>query len=303
MSQPHGDPLDKLVVAVARRQHRNITRKQLLGFGLTDDAIARRVRQGWLHRVHQGVYAVGTPPLTPIERASAAVLACGRLAVLSHHAAAALWGFVKYWPQIFDVTAPVDRRPPGIRTHRSTALTRADRRHHMGIWVTSPARTVLDFAPELSEQKLVRLLNDARLSHFLKPNALIETLLRFPRHPGAPDLWPLLMGADEGPTRSGFEDMFPTFCESFGLPQPLINAPVAGYEADAYFKQEGVVVELDSYEFHSDRATWESDRERDAHRLDSGLLTVRLTWDRVIYTPVKEARRLGRILERRRNGG
>ena len=53
-----------------------------------------RVRNGRLHPLHRGVYAVGHPNLPLEGRFLAAVKACGPGAVLSHYSAAALWGFV-----------------------------------------------------------------------------------------------------------------------------------------------------------------------------------------------------------------
>ena len=63
------------VWALARRQHGAISHEQLLGAGLTKDAIKHRVAMGRLHRVHRGVYAAGTPDLTRRGRWMAAVLA------------------------------------------------------------------------------------------------------------------------------------------------------------------------------------------------------------------------------------
>jgi hypothetical protein len=46
------------VAALAARQHGLVMRPQLLRLGIDDDGIRRRAREGTLHRVHQGVYAV-----------------------------------------------------------------------------------------------------------------------------------------------------------------------------------------------------------------------------------------------------
>jgi hypothetical protein len=52
------------VVRLAERQHGVVTRGQLLELGVSDFAIWRRVKDGRLHRVHQGVYAVGYRKVT-----------------------------------------------------------------------------------------------------------------------------------------------------------------------------------------------------------------------------------------------
>src|SRR5436309_2074403 len=130
------DTLDNAIAAIARRQYGYITRAQLLALGLGDKAISYRLARGWLIPVYAGVYAVGHAPVAPVARSAAAVLACGPNAVLSHGSAASLWGFFKRWAMPFHVTAPSDHRRQGICVHRSRALTRADRRTHLGIRVT-----------------------------------------------------------------------------------------------------------------------------------------------------------------------
>jgi very-short-patch-repair endonuclease len=76
-----------------------------------------------------------------------------------------------------------------------------------------------------------------------------------------------------------------------------MNVIVAGYEVDALFPEEKVIVELDSWEFHRDRSSFESDRDRDADTLAAGHVTVRMTWAQM---SAREAKRLHRILEQRR---
>jgi hypothetical protein len=302
MSGSVGDnsDIDREIAKVAARRHGNITRAQLIALGLNDDGIRWRVQRGRLFRVLHGVYSVGRRPVTPHERAAAAVLACGPRAVLSHSSAMALWGFSKNWQWPAEVTVAIDRRPRGVRTHLSTCLRTRDVTTHFGIRVTSPARTLLDSAPRMTDPALTRAVNDARLSKYLRMPALIDVVERFPRHPGAARLAPMVgVGA---PTRSPLEDKFLPFCKRFGLPTPMINTTVNGYEADAYFEAERVIVELDGYDFHSDRHTFESDRERDAHELTYGIVTVRVTEERIDGAPEREARRLHAILRARREG-
>lgn len=282
-------------MAAAGRQQRNITYEQLRRLGLGPDAIAYRARNGFLHRVHHNVYSVGGPPRAPIEKASAAVLACGAGAALSHGSAMALWGFWKRWPATFEVTTRGDRRPRGITVHRSRTLERRDVTTHFGIRATSPARTLSDCAPPLADATLARTVNNALLSPYLTRSQLAEFLTRHPNR----RLQPFVETTD-GPTRSQFEDAFLAFCERHGLPRPKVNTIVAGREADAYFEAERLIVELDGWDFHSSRLSFEDDRARDANALASGIATLRITWERMTETPAQEAHRLKKILEARR---
>ena len=80
------------IAVVAARQHGIVTVRQLAAAGIGRSAVSHRVREGRLVRRHRGVYQVG-PLLAPLGAEMAAVLACGPRAALSHHSAAAIWGF------------------------------------------------------------------------------------------------------------------------------------------------------------------------------------------------------------------
>jgi len=284
------------IIALAGRQQRNVTRAQLLALGLSSDAIQYRVRRGWLHREHEGVYSVGTPASTPLEHAAAAVLACGDGAALGHHSSLALWGLAKRWPRPQHVTTRSRIRRPGIHTHQAT-LARKDVRTHLGIRTTSLARTLLDCAPSLTKPALTRAVNDALRSPHLSHDQLADVCARNPRHPGTKLLKPFVADPT-GPTRSELEDAFLEFCENHHLPRPKVNTIVCGYEVDALFPDQRVIVELDSWDFHRRRDSFERDRNRDADLLAAGYVTVRITWERLHTDPRREASRLKRIFSR-----
>ena len=290
--------LAKEIARIAGKQHGSITREQLQRLGLDDAAIHRRARAGLLYRVHRGVYSVGRPPVAPLEKAAAAVLACGPRSALSHGSAMTLWGFWKRWDDPFDVTIAGDRRPKGINTYRSTTLLRRDVVLCDGIRVTSAARTLLDMAPRLPPKSLTRFINDGRLQESLTLDVLADVTARNQNHPGAPLLRPHATNR-QNPTRSGGEDDFQTFCERYGLPTPLTNTKVFGFEVDAYFPEEQLVVELDGWPYHRSRQSFEDDRERDATLLMHRIPTVRITYKRLKQDPDREAARLHSILEDR----
>ena len=291
--------IDREIGQIASQQSGNITRSQLVRLGLDDDAIRYRVRTGRLYRVFRGVYSVGRPPSTPLEKAAAAVLACGERAALSHGSAMTLWGFWRRWDEPFDVSIVGNRRPKGIRTHRRTGLLRRDILVEQGIRVASPALALLDMAPTIPAKSLTRFINDGRRRGLLTLAAIADVVARFPLHPGAPLVRPHA-GTTQNPTRSGFEDDFLPFCKRFGLPIPAVNMTIAGFEVDAYFAAERLIVELDGWDFHNDRQAFEDDRERDAVMLTLGIVTVRITRRRLRQQPQREAERLLQILEDRR---
>ncbi len=278
--------LARKISQLAGRQWGHVTRAQLLELGVGRSSIDRRVGRGELIRVHAGVYAVGHPRPEARAKAAAAVLACGPGAVLSHESAAPLWGFRSLWPARPEVIVPGDRRPPGVRTHRTSTLRRRDVRRHHGIRVTSPARTLNDIARRLTPAELTRAVNDARLEAGLRGSEL--------------EGWPQLRAlTDEAPTRSVFEDAFLVFCQRFALPTPQINVRVAGYEVDVLFAEQKLIIELDGYRYHQGPGSFERDRERDAATLAAGYETIRLTWKRLLQAPEREAARLLSILGKR----
>jgi hypothetical protein len=292
------DRLEVKIAQIASRRHGNITRPQLLELGLAPTSITRWCRIGRLFRVYPGVYAVGRPPTTPLERAAAAVLACGDRAALGFGSALTLYGFWKRWDQPLEVTVAGDRRPKGIRTHRMTGLLRRDIDVERGIRVTSPALTLLHCAPRMPAKSLTRAVNDWRRADLVTPAALGDVVYRFPVHPGAPLLRPHADN-DQNPTRSHFEDDFVPFCKRHNLPTPQLNLSLHGHEVDAYFEDAKLIVECDGWAFHNDRQAFEDDRERDAKMLEHGVATVRLTKRRLKRQPAREAARLRSIIDDR----
>lgn len=294
------DAFDKAIALIAGPQWGYITRAQLLAAGLTASDIKYRVALGRLIPVHAGVYAVGHVNRTPVARACAAVLACGDRAALSCGSAATLWEFYRYWDEPFEVTvAGSCRRRPGIRIHRSRMLLRRDVTIQLGMRVTSPARTALDIAPSLTDKRLTRVINDGLRGPHLHLDDLADVLGRNPIHPGTRRLRRFVEDP-RAPTNSPLEDDFVAFARRYGLPEPVTNTYLFGYEIDVLYPEERVIVEVDSYGFHSDRDSFERDRERDVVMLAADYLTVRITDKRMKESPQSEARRLLEILQARR---
>jgi hypothetical protein len=277
------------------RQYGHVTRAQLVELGVPPRTVTHWVTNRRLVRIHAGVYAVGHQQPGALARAMAAVLACDPGAVLSHDSAAALWG-VRAWPRTPEVTCALERRRPGIATHRTQTLTTKDVRRRHNIRVTSPARTILDIQARLTDAQLVRAVNDLRIVKHLRRSELERLLAASPRAKA-------LIDPHEAPTRSPKEDEFLAFCEQYGLPRPKTNVKLHGHEVDALFAAEKVIVEIDGWTFHNSHKSFESDRDRDADLAQYGYLTVRLTSARMHHSPAHEAARLHTTLASRRRQG
>jgi len=269
----------KRIAALAARRHGVVTTADLVAAGVGRGAIARRVADGRLRPLHRGVFLVG-PLKDAWTDAMAAVLACGPGAAVSHHAAAAIWGFRPSWHGPIDVTTTRQLRPRrGIRLHR-TRRHEATRRY--GVPVTTPRRTLVDLAVHLDDRTLARAIEEARLLRLTTPADLASLNARSSGRRGAKRLAATLAAANEPRlTRSEAERRFLDIVRAARLPAPETNVRVAGYEVDFLWREQRLVVEVDGFAYHSSRAAFERDRRKDADLQAAGLRVIRVTYRQI----------------------
>jgi very-short-patch-repair endonuclease/predicted transcriptional regulator of viral defense system len=280
---------DTQIKVLAARQHGVVSRWQLLRAGISRHWIDLHLKRGWLEPVHRGVYQVG-PVSAPHQREMAALLACGAGAVLSHQTAAALWELLPPFGPKVPVTVSTRRnlrgRSSGIHVYRVRSLG-ADEVSSLGnLHLTSPSRTLLDLAGSLSARELERAMSRADRQRLLDRKELELLLSRYPRRPGRTSLLTLLASPD-GPvlTRSEAEERFIALIRKGGLRPPEMNVMVKGFEVDAFWRAERLVVEVDGFAFHSARAAFERDRQRDGVLMAAGLRVIRITWCQLTLAP------------------
>ena len=277
----------------AARQHGVVTARQLAAAGLTADAVRYRVKRGRLTRLHRGVYLAALPAQFTAEMA--AVLACGAAAVLSHHAAAGVWGIRPLHPGPIDVTLARGqaRKRRGIRVHRAADLARTS---HYGIPITTPARTLLDIAAEVTPGDLARAVEQAQVLRLVTFDALAHA----PNgHRGGGALSQALAdGHPASMTRSEAEARLLALIRAAGLPAPRTNTRVGGYEVDFLWPQQRLIVEVDGFAFHSTRRAFERDRLKDAVLQAAGHRVMRVTWRQIAGTAEAVIARLAAALAR-----
>jgi hypothetical protein len=288
--------VEVVIQRLATSQHGVVTRAQLLDAGLTRHEIQHRLRLGALLCVHRGVYRVGHRAPSLEADYLAAVLACGREATLSGVTAAHLFGLVKGRPPALEVTAPRERRVPGVRVRRAHIAER-DRALHRGIPVTSVLRTLIDLAADLPVDALARACHEAGVRYRTTPAQLDAALARRPRNlPGAAKLKQIVEG-DARVTLSVLERRFLKLLGEHGLPLPMTNRPAGAYHVDCRWPNRRLTVELDSYRFHHSRHAWEQDRRRERDARARGDEIRRYTWADVFEQPAEMVAELRRLLE------
>lgn len=287
---------DRAVAEIARRQHGVVALGQLRAAGISEDAARARVLAGRLHRVHQGVYAVGHRAFSREGRWIAAVLAAGGGpsraakplerwgAAIGHRSAAELWGLLEPGEGAVDVSVPGDggkRRRKGIRLHRSITLLPAHVTLRSGIPVTTPARTVADLSRAVAAKR---------------SGAVSEWELRRATRQAEVLGLPLEEGPGSDRTRSDLEGDFLDLCHRHRLPTPEINVPIGRDLVDFLWGDRRLVVETDSYQYHRGRIAFQDDRDRDLRLRTAGYEVMRFSEKQLNEEPERVAKALARAL-------
>ena len=100
------------------------------------------------------------------------------------------------------------------------------------------------------------------------------------------------MGWSTERTRSDLERRFLELLHTHELPLPEVNARIGPYEVDFLWRKERLVVELDGYAYHSDRASFAADCRRDRELQALGFSVMRFADSEVDVAPAAIAARL-----------
>jgi very-short-patch-repair endonuclease len=241
-----------------------------------------------------------------LGRETAALLACGEDAVISHSSAAILWSMAAPTGGETDVHVTVVgrrcRSRIGLRAHFAAALDPRDRRRIGGLPVTSPARTLFDLAAS-GWPDLERAFADAHARGLLRATELENAIRRAGPRPGVRALRALMTDNESGFTRFKAERMLRKLVRDARLPEPRFNVPFQHHELDCVWSEHRLVVEVDGYGSHGHRAAFERDRRKDMALVAAGYRVIRVTWRQLTEEPLAVVAVVATALGRGRHPG
>jgi len=207
--------------------------------------------------------------------------------MLSHHSAAALWGFGVERKGVIDLSVRrhCKVRRPGIQVHDRAGLWTRDLGTRKGIAVTRPVKTFLDIALELPENRLERAINEADKRDVIDADALRKAL---GDRAGEPGVRPLRRILDKHTFRLSDDELellFRPLAATAGLPIPLTKVMVNEFEVDFFWPELGLVVETDGWRYHRTPAAQARDALRFQTHTAAGLTPLRFSHWQVKYEP------------------
>jgi hypothetical protein len=281
-----GNEIPRVLGDLARFQAGVISRQQALGAGVSTSAIVSKVKHKRWRQIHRGVYATFTGPLTREAQLWAAVLYAGKGAQLSYHTAAELHGLSDGHSRLIHVTVPAHRRvrpvagmvihisarsdpgarfPRGVLPHTFIEETITD--------LVDAARTLDDACGWITSAFGRQLTGEGPLRAAMNRRKKLRWRSRLDD----------VVTAAAGGTHSVLEYHYDGDVErAHGLPAAMRQVPFTkpdgrrGYR-DRYYREFGLVIELDGKQAHPDQRRGR-DRQRDNAATAIGGSTLRYDW-------------------------
>jgi hypothetical protein len=302
-----GKEMPVVLRVTSRYQSGIISRRQAMEAGTSADTVAARVAAGRWQRVHRGVYATFTGPLSREARLWAAVLHAGPGALLSHQTAGELHRLIdQAGGGPVHVAVPHGRivRPvPGIVIHRSR-YARTPRFPLGEVPRTLVPDTILDLVAAMADlDDVCGLVARAFSRNLVTTGMLRQALADRGRQRWRAEIEELSTAAAGG-AHSVLEFRYDRNVErAHGLPLSRHQVRFtkrdgrAGFR-DRVYEEYGVIVELDGRQAHPDEQRW-PDKQRDNDAATDGKQSLRYGWRQVRWESCQTAAQIARVLRLR----
>lgn len=252
------------------------------------------VRAGAVCRWRRGLYALAA---YETHRRRALELT----AVASHLTAAAHWGWKVMWPPDRPwVTVPRNRKV-SASVRGEVHLTYADLAGHEIVdGVTSPVRTVVDCARKLPFAEALAVADSALRSGMVMREELLLVAGAL-RGRGASEARRVARCASPqaaNPFESALRALVLEFPALHVRPQAEVVARDQVFHPDLVDVRRRVVIEADSFEFHTSKDAHARDCVRYTALTVEGWLVLRFTWHQVMHSPSYVRSVLADVVER-----
>jgi hypothetical protein len=237
------------------------------------------------------VYADAGLDMTRTAWQWAAVLSCGRHAVVSHRSAAQMWGMPVSAPTRPEVSVPSGAHPspgPQIKV-RAIDVPPGEVQSHHGLPVTSRQRTVVDCLLTLPPQQGCMLLDRMLQLGWVQLPGIVQAVHDARGRHGAARARAVLLGADSG-TASEAERVAQALLSRGG-----VTGWVTGYTVlvggglaatlDLAFPHVLLAIEIDGWAWHTDPERFQVDRRRQNALVTAGWTVLRFTWADLVERP------------------
>jgi len=252
------------------------------------------IRAGDVRRCRRGLYALAS---VQDHRCRALELA----AVTSHLSAAAHWGWkVKWSPDRPWVTVPRNRKVTA-RMRVEVHLTYADLADDEVVdGVTSPVRTVVDCARKLPFDEALAVADSALRSGMVTHEELllVADALRGRGASEARRVARLASPQSANPFESVLRALVLEFPQLRVRPQAEVVARGMVFHPDLVEEHRRIVIEADSYEFHTGQEAHARDCVLYTALTEEGWLVLRFTWHQVMHSPAYVRAVLAEVVER-----
>ena len=278
--------LDRAIAAVARKQHGAFTARQVAIAGGQKHQIAYRVSTGdWL-ALDRGVYALSSALPTWRRQVMAAILSKSE-AIASGLTAGSLHSILGCRRVRPEITVPTSASP-GSRL--ATVRRRSDFREIAkavvaGIPTASVAEALFDLAWRWPLPMLEGAVDDSLVRNNVTIDELRAVLDRVGGQRGVPRFRTVIEGIDDTyvPTASELERVLFRAIDDPRVPPIERQArldwwPIMPHRVDAVIEEWKLILEADGRTFHTKRADFERDRERDNLAVAHGYRVLRFTW-------------------------
>lgn len=309
---------DRLVAELANTQHGAFSVVQLPP--ATHATIRTRTSAGRWRRVRRGVFVIAGAPDTWEQRLWVRLLMAGPGAVVGARSAVVLHRIRGLGPGALDIIQPEESAPFAKRNslRRTNELPQWQVTKARGFPVVIPERALFDVAglstpyrrramlPYLPEYDVGRLVDNAITQKLITIASMrrVHVALAGQGRPGSRLMRTILddRGTGHVPTESELEDAFIRLVKDFDLPVPrrqVTLGPATGAigRVDFYYEDARLVVEADSYAFHSQRTQVLADHRRDLEFLANGWQVLRVDWRQLTKERARVAQLLRRILD------